>query len=262
MPDVDRYVHGTPSWVDLATPDPAAAKEFYGALFGWTFEENDTDQPGVTYTMASKRGRSVAGVMQLSEEMAASGMPPCWTSYVTVDDLEGTAAKVAPAGGQVLQPPMDVMEAGRMAVVADSTGAVLALWEPKEHIGAEVVNEHGALTWNELLSADVPTAAAFYAEVLGWTAETAPMPMGDYTVFRTPGGNESGIAGGMTPPMEMPSVWAVYFSVDDCAATVAAAEAAGATVLMPPTPVPEVGTMAALVDPQGAAFSILQPAAG
>lgn len=262
MPDVDAYVHGTPSWVDLATPDPEASTAFYGELFGWEYEANETDQPGRDYLMASKRGRSTAGLMQLTDEMAASGMPPVWTTYITVDDLEATVAKVGPAGGQVLQPPMDVMDAGRMSVISDPTGAVVCLWEKKEHPGAGVVNEHGALSWNELLSPDVPSAAAFFAEVLGWTSQTMPMPSGDYTVFFTPGGNENGIAGGMTPPMEMPSAWMVYFMVDDASATAAKVEQLGGTVLMPPTPMPGVGTLAAFLDPQGAAFSIMQPADG
>ena len=262
MPNVDAYVHGTPSWTDLATPDPEASKAFYGELFGWGYEDNPTDQPGRDYVMANKGDRAAAGMMQLTEEMAAGGMPPVWTTYISVDDIEATVAKVAPAGGQVLQPPMDVMEAGRMSVISDPTGAVVCLWEKKEHPGAGVVNEHGAMSWNELLSPDVPQAAAFFDEVLGWTSNTMPMPSGDYTVFFTPGGNENGIAGGMTPPMPMPSAWMVYFMVDDARATAARAAELGAQVLMEPTPVPGVGTLAAFLDPQGAAFSIMQPEAG
>ena len=259
--DVDSYLHGTPSWIDLATPDPTASQGFYGELFGWSYDEQDTDRPGVTYTMCSQHGRSAAGMMLLSEEMAASGMPPVWTTYVSVDDIEATVAKVEPAGGTVLQPPMDVMDAGRMAVLSDPTGAVSCLWQKKEHIGCEVVNEHGALTWNELITPDVATAAAFYAEVLGWTSQAMPMPAGEYTVFFTPGGNENGIAGAMPPPMEgMPAFWGVYFAVDDAEATAARAGELGAQVLMPPTAMPNVGTLATFMDPQGAAFSIMQPA--
>ena len=261
MPTVTSYVNGVPSWVDLASPDPEASKAFYGSLFGWDFEHEPTGQPGVDYIMCRKGDSAAAGIMQLSEQMAAGGMPPVWSSYVTVDDLEATVARVEPAGGQVLQPPMDVMDAGRMAVLADPTGAVICLWEKKAHIGAEVVNEHGALSWNELVSPDVTAAAAFYEAVLGWRSETAPMPMGDYTVFFVEGGNPQGIAGAMAPPMEgMPPFWGVYFAVDDCDGLVAAAEERGATVLAPPMDLPDVGRMAALVDPQGAAFSVLQPA--
>lgn len=259
MPKMTEYPNGVPSWVDLATPDPEAAQAFYAELFGWSYESSPTDQPGNDYIMATKDGSAVAGMMKLSEEMAASGMPPVWSTYVTVADIDDTAAKVTGAGGSVLQPPMDVMEAGRMAVLADPAGSVICAWEAKQHIGAEVVNEHGALTWNELLTPDPSAVTQFYADVFGWSANTAPMPGMEYTVFSVPGGNENGIAGAMSPPMEMPSVWVVYFNVDDAAATVAEAEELGASVMMEATPMPGVGTLAALADPQGAMFSVMTP---
>ena len=260
MTTMTSYPHGVPSWIDLATPDPAASKAFYAELFGWEYAAEETDQPGTDYVMARKDGRSAAGMMQLTQQMAESGMPPVWTTYVSVSDVEAAVAEVEPAGGTVLQPPMDVMDAGRMAVLSDPTGAVVALWEAKDHIGAEVVNEHGALSWNELLTPDPSAAAAFYGTVLGWTTQTAPMPTGDYTVFFVEGGNESGIAGAMAPPMPgMPAVWVVYFMVDDVHATVARAQELGATAMMEPTPIPGVGTLATLTDPQGATFSLMTP---
>ncbi len=260
MTTMTSYPDGVPSWTDLATPDPVAAKAFYAELFGWEYGDEPTDRPGTDYAMARKGGQNAAGVMQLSEQMAASGMPPVWTTYVSVSDIDAAVATVEPAGGTVLQPPMDVMDAGRMAVLADPTGAVIALWQPRDHIGAEVVNEHGALTWNELLTPDPGRAAAFYEQVLGWSARTAPMPTGDYTVFFVPGGNESGIAGAMASPAPgMPAHWGVYFHVDDVEAAVTSARELGAQVMMEPTSIPQVGTFAALVDPQGAAFSLMTP---
>jgi uncharacterized protein len=260
MTTMTAYADGVPSWVDLATPDPAASKAFYHELFGWEYDDQETDQPGTDYVMARKGEHNAAGMMQLSEQMVESGMPPVWTTYVSVSDIDATAAKVESAGGKLLQPPMDVMDVGRMAVLADPAGAVIALWQPKEHIGAEVVNEHGALTWNELVTPDPGAVAGFYETVLGWNAQTAPMPTGDYTVFFVPGGNESGIAGAMAPPdPAMPTYWGVYFNVDDVEATVARARQLGAQVLMEPAPIPGVGTLAALVDPQGAAFSLMTP---
>ena len=260
MPTMTSYAHGVPSWIDLATPDPQASKAFYGELFGWECTDEPTGQPGNDYTMARKGAHSAAGMMQLSPEMAAAGMPPAWSTYVTVDDIEAAASKVAPAGGTVMQPPMDVMDAGRMAVVADPSGAVICLWEAKDHIGCEVVNEHGALTWNELTTPDPSAVAPFYEAVFGWTVETVPMPTGDYTVFRVEGGNETGIAGAMKPPMEgMPSFWSVYFHVDDVAATVDTAKELGATVMMEPMTVEGVGTFTAIADPQGAMFSVMTP---
>lgn len=262
MVTITNYSAGVPSWIDLATPDTEAARAFYGALFGWTFDEQPADDNGATYVIANNAGRAASGLMKLSDEMAASGMPPAWSTYMTVADLDAAAGRVEAAGGAVMQPPMDVMEAGRMAVCADPAGAVFCLWEAKEHIGAEVVNEHGSLTWNELMTPDPAAIVPFYGEVLGWRAETAPMPNGDYTLFHVEGGNPQGVAGCMAPPMEgMPSFWGVYFAVDDCDGTVATAKQNGAGVLADPMDLPGTGRMAALTDPQGAAFSVLQPEA-
>ena len=261
MTTMTSYAHGVPSWIDLATPDPTVAKAFYGELFGWHYDDQPTDSDGTDYTMADLDGRAAAGMMQLSAEMAASGMPSVWTTYVTVDDIEAAVGKVEPAGGSVMQPPMDAMEAGRFAVVADPAGAVFCMWEAKEHIGAGVVNEHGAFSWSELITPDPAAVASFYNAVFGWTAQTAPMPTGTYTLFAVAGGNENGIAGAMPPPVEgMPAFWGVYFMVDDAAATVALAKTLGAQVLMDATEMPGVGTLATLMDPGGAAFSVMQPA--
>ena len=259
MPHVTAHDHGTPSFVDLATPDPAAARDFYGALFGWTFDEQPAG-PDATYTMCSKDGHTAAGMMQLTEEMAAQGMPPVWSSYVTVADLDAAVAAVAESGGQVMRPAMDVMDAGRMAIVTDPAGAVFCLWQAMANIGAEVVNEHGALIWNELMTPDPAAVAGFYGSVFGWTTQTVPMPTGDYTLFLGAKGEDTGIAGAMQPPMPgMPAFWTVYFAVDDCAAAVATAKEHGATVLVEPMTVPGVGTFATLTDPQGASFAVMQP---
>ena len=260
MPTMTSYPNGVPSWIDLATPDPAASKEFYAALFGWEYDDQATDQEGVDYTMAQRNGHSAAGMMQLSPEMAASGMPPVWSTYVAVDDLDAAVARVEPAGGAVMQPAMEVMDAGRMAVIADPAGAVICLWEAHGHAGAGVVNEHGAFSWSELITPDPAAVAPFYGAVFGWTVETVPMPTGEYTVFHVAHGNENGIAGAMAPPVAgMPAFWGVYFNVDDAAATVAAARELGAQIMMDATPTPGVGTLATIVDPQGAVFSIMGP---
>ena len=259
MTTMTSYANGVPSWVDLATPDPAASKHFYGALFGWDFEDQPTDTDGADYTMANLGGKPAAGVMQLSDEMAGSGVPPAWTTYVTVDDLDASMAKVEPAGGALMGPAMDIMEAGRMVVVADPAGAVFCMWEARGHIGAGIVNEPGAFSWSELITPDPAAVAPFYEAVFGWTAETALMATGPYTVFSVDGGHENGIAGAMSPPVEgMPAAWGVYFSVADARATVETARSLGAHVLMEATEMPGVGTLAALMDPHGAAFSIMQ----
>src|SRR5262245_29129206 len=257
MPERTEYAPGTPSWVDLATPDLAASEEFYGTLFGWAFDAQDTGDPANPYVLATQGGKAVAGVMNLTPEMREGGMPPVWSTYVTVRDVDASVAKATELGGAVMREPMDVMDAGRMAVLADPTGAVICLWQPKEHIGAQIVNEPYSLTWNELITPDVDAAASFYEGLFGWSA--APMEMGGdgppYTVWML--GDDNGIGGAMPPPMDgMPPFWGVYFAVADCDATVAQAKDLGASVLAEPMDVPGVGRMSALMDPQGAVFSV------
>jgi predicted enzyme related to lactoylglutathione lyase len=261
MPERTEYAPGTPSWVDLATPDLAASERFYGQLFGWAFDVQDTGDPDNPYVLATQDGKAVAGVMNLSQEMREGGMPPVWSTYVTVQDADAAVTKASELGGMVMREPMDVMNAGRMAVLADPTGAVFCIWQPNEHIGAEIVNEPNSLTWNELITPDVDTAASFYSSLFGWSP--TPMAMGEggppYTLWML--GEDNSIGGAMPPPMEgMPPFWGVYFAVADCDATVAEAKKLGASVLAEPMDIPDVGRMAALVDPQGAVFNVIKNA--
>jgi predicted enzyme related to lactoylglutathione lyase len=257
MPARTKYEPGTPSWVDLMTPDPAAAKTFYTALFGWEYRDEDTGMPDNPYTMCLKNGKSVAGMGRQFDDQRAQGVPPLWNSYVTVRDIEKSAAKAAKLGGSVMAPPMDVMDAGRMSVLVDPTGAVISIWQAKDHIGAELVNEHGTLTWNELMTSDIDAAAKFYEGLFGWKAEAQGVGPMVYTMFML---GDRGIAGGMKRPHDaIPSNWAPYFAVDDCDAAVETAKGLGATVFMGPFDGPP-GRMAALADPQGAMFSVLKHA--
>src|SRR5215207_8850791 len=128
MPTRDSYGAGVPNWVDLATTDQVAAKDFYAGLFGWTYDDLDMDE-GATYSMAQLQGRAVAAIAPMQPEMAAQGVPPHWQMYVAAPDVDGATAKVAGAGGTVLAGPFDVFEAGRMSVIADPLGAVFHLWQ-------------------------------------------------------------------------------------------------------------------------------------
>ena len=252
MPARTEHEPGIPSWVDLQTSDQASAKAFYRALFGWDYDDQDVGG-GAVYSIATKSGKSVAAIAPLP----MPGVPPHWNTYVTVSDVDATAALVPGAGGTVIMDAFDVMDAGRMAVVADPTGAILNLWTPKNSIGAELVNEHGTLTWEELMSPDIPAAAAFYKKVFGREAETNGTPEMQYTEFKV---NGRSIAGGMKPPMEgMPPVWGIYFAVDDTDKTVEIAQANGGSVMQGPMDI-EPGRMAVLVDPTGAIFSVIKMA--
>ncbi|MEL6893617.1 MAG: VOC family protein [Actinomycetota bacterium] len=251
----DHYTHGTPNWVDLATTDVEAAQAFYGALLGWTFTENPTDQ-GSPYVMATKGGRNVAGMMQMAPDMQAGGMPSMWNTYVAVDDVAAITAAAENAGGSVMVPPMQVMEHGHMSMIVDPTGAPVGLWQAGAHIGAELVNEPGAICWNELQTHDVPAAAAFFEQLLGWGAQTEAMEgIGSYTVFML---GEVGICGSLTPPIaEVPPHWSVVFAVEDAdAAAARATELGGGVHAEPFDAMP--GRITVLSDPTGAVFQAIQ----
>lgn len=255
MPERTSYTEGTPSWTDHSSTDTAKAKAFYGALFGWDFVD-DTDEDGqVVYHTASQGGKAVAGLMAKPPEQVELGIPNMWQTYISVDDLDATVAKVEPAGGQVMAKPMAVMDAGRMAVVVEPTGSVFMLWEAKDHIGAELVNEPNSMTWNELVTPDVPKAAEFLGAVLGiTTAEMDMGPMGTYTILKV---GDRDVGGAMNPPMPgMPPFWGVHFAVADCDATVAKAKELGGGVVMEPMDGPP-GRMAVVTDDQGAAFGVV-----
>jgi uncharacterized protein len=249
MPKRSSYAAGTPSYVDIGSPDPDATAAFYSALFGWTVNDLGPDAGG--YKMAQIDGDDVAGI----GPQQAPG-PPYWTTYFTVDDADAAAKAVEAAGGSVLAPGMDVMDAGRMAVCMDPNGAAFSVWQPKASIGSYRVNEHGTLCWSELNTWKFEDAKKFYGDVFGWTYQ------GDDT-YAQPLVDGQSVAGVM--PMstdrvaaETPEHWLVYFAVDDVQAAAAKIKELGGTTMMDPFPVPDVGTMTVGMDPLGAVFGIIE----
>ncbi len=256
MPTRTSYDPGTPSWVDLASADLAASAAFYSALLGW--EAKDQGAEAGHYHMFEKDGAPVAGAGPIMME----GQPPAWMTYISVEDADAAVAKVKQAGGMVFVEPMDVLDVGRMAVFADPTGAAAAVWQPKAHIGAGLVNEPGALTWNELSTRDLAAAKTFYEAVFGWTFDTEPMGDMEYTTILLDGG----MVGGMmaTPaevPPDVPAYWLAYFGTADTDASVAEASGLGATLMAGPIDIP-AGRFAVLADPAGAFFGLIALAAG
>jgi uncharacterized protein len=267
MPDRDGYIAGVPCWVDTSQPDPDAAAEFYGALFGWESEDVMPEQSPVKYFMARLRGRDVAAI---SGQMEPA--PAAWATYIQVDDADATAAKVLDAGGTVLTEPFDVFESGRMAIFADPQGAAISVWQPKEHLGSRVVNEHGTVNFNDLHTSDIEGAKAFYGAVFGWGLLDMGGPgvwtlpgYGDHLEELNPGTRENfgemGAPGGFIDavaayvPLEAGEApyWGVTFGVDDADAIAARAVELGGKVVSPPTDAPWVRTTT-IADPQGATF--------
>ena len=257
MQEAPEYKPGTFCWVELGTTDSAAARNFYTQLFGWDYEDHPMGPDGV-YTMLRLGGKEVGALYELRPDMKAQGIPPHWLSYVSIADVDETAEKAKAEGGTLLQAPFDVMTVGRMAIVQDPTGAVFALWQAREHKGAQLYNAPGSFCWNELATSDTQKAGDFYSSLFGWTKEKMPSSPVEYTIFKN--GDRS--AGGMykiTPEMgPIPPHWLVYFAVDDCDAKVDKAKELGATVMKPAEDIPPVGRFAILIDPQGAPFSIIK----
>jgi hypothetical protein len=248
MPEMKRYDHGVPSWVDMGAADYKAALTFYGKLFGW--EAEDQGEEAGHYHLASKGGKLVAGIGP-----AQDPGPPRWTMYTNVDDVDSLAKAIEANGGTLLAAPFDVMTAGRLTVFADPTGAVSAGWQAKDHIGAQVVNEPGTFVWSELHTSNLQKAKQFYSDVFGWGWGGAP----EYAEVQV---NGRSIAGAMTRnpemPAQIPDNWLIYFGSDNVDADVEKATGLGASVTVPPTDIPSMGRFAILTDPQGATFALFK----
>lgn len=250
---VDKYDNGVPGWVDIGVPDIDAARDFYSALFGWEIPKGPEEMGG--YSLAMLDGRLVAGIGP-----ATNPGPPVWTTYVIVDSADDTAAKAKAAGGTVVLEPMDVGDAGRMAVLTDRTGAFISLWQAGATKGAGVVNEPNTYSWSELLTSDTAAAKEFYAAVFGWGEQTYgdAGPVGAYTEWKL---GDRSVGGMMNRPPQMPPMvpdyWAVYFAVADIDATLAKLKELGATVMVGPIAI-EPGTFATVIDPSGGMFNVMQ----
>ncbi len=258
MSERDSYRHGVPSWADHSSADPEGAARFYGELLGW--ETEDVMPPGSegSYYMARLRGRDVAA---LSGQMSPG--PPMWNTYITVEDADATAAKAPDAGGSVYSKPFDVFDSGRMAVLADPGGAPFCIWQAGQHPGAGLVNEPGALCWNELMTRDPDSAKLFYGELFGWRASGMDFGGADYTIWHLEGEPEprDGVSGMMPMvgeqwPADLPAHWMVYFAVTDTDGSSSRSEELGGRVAVPPFDSP-AGRIAVLNDPTGAVFSVI-----
>jgi predicted enzyme related to lactoylglutathione lyase len=260
MAILTQHAPGTFCWPELGTVDQEGAKKFYAPLLGWTFTDMPMG-PEAAYTIFSKNGKQCAALYTLQPEQRKQGVPPNWGTYVSVTNADETAKKAKELGGKVLVEPVDVMGTlGRLTVLQDPTGAVFSAWQPKDHIGAGILDEPGALCWTELMTPDPDTAKRFYSTLIGWKAEDMPMGPMVYTLFkRTDDSNAGGL---MKMPDELkgvPAHWLGYFQVENIRDDAARATKLGGQVMKAPTEIPGVGWFAILKDPQGAVFATLQP---
>jgi uncharacterized protein len=250
MGERTSFAPGTFSWVDLSTTDQAGAKTFYAGLFGWEAEDLPVDDNTV-YSMQKVNGHNAAAISPQPPQQRDAGVPPVWNSYITVESADDAAAKATELGGTVHAPPFDVMDAGRMAVIQDPTGAFFMVWQPNQNIGAGLVNAPGALCWNELATPDFDAAQAFYGGLFGWTFTPFEGEQPYFTIQ-----NRGATNGGMRSPQPgEPPNWLVYFATDDVDASVAKLEQLGGKKMVEPFDFP-MGRIGIVADPQGAAFAL------
>jgi uncharacterized protein len=249
MGERTSHTPGTFSWAELSTTDTDGAKRFYTALFGWDYEDQPMPGDAGAYTMLRRDGKDVAALFEARE-----GMGTFWGSYVTVESADSTAARASELGGTLMAEPFDVMEAGRMAVIQDPTGAVFSVWEPHGSIGATFVNGPGALTLNQLNTSDPEAAGRFYEGLFGWRTEE--MPGGDQPYWGIYNGDRvNGGMMGLPSDAPAPPHWLIYFGSEDVDAAAERIGELGGQVMVPPLDVPG-GRILVAQDPQGAVVGL------
>lgn len=251
------FAPGTPCWADVAVDDVERAEAFYGALFGWSFEHLPEHAGG--YGLASLDGHAVAGLGARAPEQA--GAPAAWTTYLATADADDTAKRAVAAGGVVFTGPTDLVDVARLAVGADAAGAVYGIWQGKTHLGADLVNEPGALCWAEALSRDYPASLAFYTDVFGYRLREIGEGGYRYSVAMLEGEPDRPVGGiGAIPAAagpDVPSHWMTYFAVADADAAAERITELSGAVLNPPYDTP-FGRLAQVAGPEGETFSIMR----
>lgn len=259
------FAEGVPCWIDASLPDVEAGKRFYGALFGWTFDDPADKEYGY-YTQAySGEGEDRKNVAALAPKFDGR-MPTVWGVYFATPDAAALVARAREAGGQIVMDAMPVGPFGTMAQIADPGGAVFGVWQPGTHPGFAVTAVPGAFCWTEVYvrDTDKDRVDAFYQEVFDFATHDLAEEAGvDFRVW-SPAGTEPGEAtaiGGRSVisegfPVEMPAHFLSYFLVEDCDETAATAKRLGGRINQPPFDTP-YGRMAVLVDDQGAVFAVM-----
>jgi predicted enzyme related to lactoylglutathione lyase len=255
MRHIDKHAPGSFCWIELATTDQTAAKNFYSALFGWTPDDSPMG-PGEFYTIFRLDGRDAAAGYTLRADQRAQNVPPHWMLYIAVESADQAAAKAQQLGGTVIAPAFDVMEAGRMAVLQDPTGAYFCVWQAGKNNGIGIAGVEGTLCWADLSTSDVKRASEFYSGLFSWEIAAGENDKSGYLHIK----NGEHFIGGI-PPSEyrqpgVPPHWLAYFWVNDVDASAAKAKQLGAKLLLDPTSIENVGRMAVVSDPQGAVFAI------
>jgi uncharacterized protein len=251
MGERSEYTPGTFCWSELATSDQAGAKAFYAGLLGWQADDRPVGD-GAYYSMQLVDGKAVAAIAPQPQQQRDAGVPPLWNSYVSVDSADAVAERAGELGATVHAPPFDVMTVGRMAVLQDPQGAYFMLWQPRDHIGAGLVNVPGALVWNELQSPDLDASASFYSKLFGWEVSDFEGMPERYLGISNAGSSNGGMRT-LTAPA--PPSWLTYFGVDELDSALARVGELGGSTLAGPVDI-EIAKIAVVADPQGAVFAL------
>ncbi len=246
-------------WADLSAKDMRAAASWYGTLLGWSSVDIDVGSDGGALLLELD-GQRVASISQASSEPGGPVPPSCWVSYVAVSSAEESTRTALAAGATVLVPPFDVMDLGREAILRDPVGALISLWEPRVHRGADLCGVPGSMCSHELVTSDVEKAATFYRALAGWDIDVVGSGAEVRGTIRSGGRCIGGIScpdGGLA---SVGTTWLVGLGVRDCAAAVRAVEAMRGTVIQPCAAYPLGGVWAWVRDEMGAAFALVQPA--
>lgn len=259
MTFIEKHAPGSICWIELASSDQAAAKNFYTSLFGWTPEDFPT-APGESYTLFRLQGRDVGGGYSLRADQKERNVSPHWLMYVAVESADKSVKRATDLGATVLAGPFDAGDFGRMAVLMDPMGAPFAIWEAMKHPGIGIMGEDGTLSWADLSSPDPQRAGKFYSDLFDWQMVTnAKDPEHDYIHIK----NGEHFIGGIPPARDRqpntPPHWLIYLHTSDCDAFAGKAKQLGANFYLPPTTMENVGRMAVVADPQGAVFAMFQP---
>ncbi len=266
MPKAEKYRHGMPCWVDLATTDLAGARVFYAGLFGWEYVDEEMGEMGIgVYSMAMLAGSAAAAIYESGPGQIRPDGASKWNLYVSVEDVDAVVERVAANGGAVLAGSRDVDHAGRMAVIADPTDCVVTLWEPGEFAGCDVTSEAGTFAWSEHLSTDRSASVRFFKKAVG--VETVTADEAQPALYSNVLVGDKAVSGIMQMPDRMieegiASEWYVYFQVGDFDESAGYVQRHGGRLMAEPDDFAGFGRMVVARDPQGADFCIVQPEMG
>jgi uncharacterized protein len=262
MANIDKHAPGSFCWIELATTDQNAAKQFYTSLFGWSVADFPMG-PSDFYSMFRLDGRDAGAAYTMRPEQRQQGVPPHWMLYVATASADETARKAGETGGRVLVPAFDVFDFGRMAVLQDPTGAIFSVWQAMKHTGLGVKGVDHSFVWADLITPDRDRAVRFYSSVFGWEFDPGKKdPDAEYLHLKNNGEPIGGVLPKKYQQPGVPPHWMLYFQTSDCDRDAGRAKELGARLYVEPMTIEDVGRMAIVSDPQGAVFTLFQSARG